>query len=87
MREIRHVINHRCNELLKYDKDNFKPCAIHFDKWLYNEDRTWILKALETSNEDWDIKYMWNIAKIVYCPFCGEKLETPLTLVESEQNK
>ena len=86
MRDIRHVINHRCNELLKYDNDNFKPCAIHFDKWLHNEDRTWILKALETSNEDWSIKYMWNIAKIVYCPFCGEKLETPLTLVESEQN-
>ena len=44
MRDIRHVINHRCNELLKYDNNNFKPCAIHFDKWLLDEDRTWILK-------------------------------------------
>ena len=88
MRNIRHIINHRCNELLKYDNNNYKPCTIHFDKWhpYDNEGRVWILKALETSDEDWSIKYMYNIAKIKFCPFCGEKLTPPLIPIESEQN-
>jgi hypothetical protein len=88
MRNIRHVVTHRCNELLKYDNNNYKPCAIQFDKWFPYDDkeRTWILKTLESSEEDWDIKYMWNTAKIKFCPFCGEKLNPPLTLIESEQN-
>lgn len=77
------TITHRCNELLEYNKDNFKPCAVQFDRWFFNEDRCWILKALETDFE-WDSTFMWNTAKITYCPFCGEKLKKPLTLVESE---
>ena len=48
MRDIRHVVTHRCNELLRYNNENkWKPCAIHFDKWFSFEDkpREWILKT------------------------------------------
>ena len=90
MRNIRHVVTHRCKELLEYDNETYKPCAIQFDQWLpYNDSpRDWVLKVVETSDEDWDIKYLWGVARIKYCPFCGQKLESPLTLVtdESEQN-
>ena len=90
MRDIRHVVTHRCNELLQYNNDNYKPCAIQFDKWFsffdYDDDhRTWILKTVETNEEDWDIKYLTNVARVRFCPFCGEELKTPLTLVESEK--
>lgn len=89
MRDIRHVVTHRCNELLQYNNDNYKPCAIQFDKWFplldYDDDhRTWILKTVETNEEDWDIKYLTNVARVKFCPFCGEELKIPLTLVESE---
>ena len=88
MRDIRHVVTHRCKELLEYNQNentSFKPCAIHFDKWLLeNEPRHWILKSLET-DFDYDVTYMTNIAIIKHCPFCGEELKIPLTLVESEQ--
>ena len=88
MRDIRHVVTHRCKELLQYDNNNYKPCAIQFDKWFPYDDkpRTWILKTVEMCEEDWDIRYLQNAARIMYCPFCGEKLEAPLTLVESEKN-
>ena len=86
MRDIRHVVTHRCNELLKYNNNNYKPCAIQFDKCFQydNKPREWILRTLEMSEEDWDIKYLQNAARISYCPFCGKKLISPLTLVESE---
>ena len=89
---IRHVVTHRCNDLLQYDNDNYKPCAIQFDKWFPYDDnpREWILKVVETSDEDWDIRYLWSVARIKYCPFCGQELVPPLTLVtddESEQNE
>ena len=89
MRDIRHVVTHRCKELLQYDNNNYKPCAIQFDKWFPYDDkpRTWILKTVEMCEEDWDIRYLQNAARISYCPFCGEKLIPPLTLVESEQNE
>ena len=86
MRDIRHVVTHRCNELLKYNNENkWKPCAIHFDKWFSFEDkpREWILKTLET-DLDYDVSFMDNVAVIKYCPFCQEELKAPLTLVESE---
>lgn len=87
MRDIRHVVTHRCNELLEYNKQpntSFKPCAIHFDKWiLEDKPRHWILKTLET-DFDYDVTFMTNVAIIKNCPFCGEKLISPLTLVESE---
>ena len=90
MRNIRHVVTHRCNELLEYYNNNYKQCAIQFDKWFLYDDnpREWILKAVETSEEDWDIKYLINVAKLKYCPFCGQKLIPPLESVkdESEQN-
>jgi len=86
MRDIRHIITHRCKELLEYDNNNYRPCAIQFDKWFpYDkEPRKWILKTLEVSDEDWDIRYLVNVAKVRFCPFCGEELKIPLTLVESE---
>lgn len=92
MRDIRHVVTHRCKELLQYDNNNYKPCAIQFDKWFPYDDnpREWILKVVETSDEDWDIRYLWGVARIKYCPFCGQELVPPLTLVtddESEQNE
>ena len=88
MKDIRHVVTHRCNELLEYDNNNYKPCAIQFDKWFPYDDnpREWILKTLEINEEDWDIRYLINVAKVRFCPFCGEELKTPLTLVESEHN-
>ena len=92
MKDIRHVVTHRCNELLRYNNENkWKPCAIHFDKWFSFEDkpREWILKSLE-SDLDYDVAFMINVAVINNCPFCGEKLIPPLTLVtddESEQNE
>ena len=86
MRDIRHVVTHRCNELLRYNNENkWKPCAIHFDKWFSFEDkpRKWILKTLET-DLDYDVAFMDNVAVIKYCPFCQEELKAPLTLIESE---
>ena len=87
MRDTRHVVTHRCNELLQYDNNNYKPCAIQFDKWFPYDDkpREWILKTVEMWEEDWDIKYLQNAARVKFCPFCGEELKTPLTLVESEK--
>lgn len=87
MRDIRHVVTHRCKELLEYSNNNYKPCAIHFDKWFPYDDnpREWILKVVETSEEDWDIRYLKNVSKVKFCPFCGEELKIPLTLIESEQ--
>ena len=86
MRDIRHVVTHRCNELLRYNNEHkWKPCAIHFDKWFSFEDkpREWILKTLET-DLDYDVAFMDNVAAIKYCPFCQEELKAPLTLIESE---
>ena len=86
MRDIRHVVTHRCNELLRYNNENkWKPCAIHFDKWFPYDDkpREWILKTLET-DLDYDVSFMDNVAVIKYCPFCQEELKAPLTLIESE---
>ena len=67
---------HRCKELLEYNKNIFKPCAIQYQPFLnYIGDKpTWVLKVLESCEEDWDIKYMHPVAKIKYCCFCGEKL-------------
>ena len=82
----RHVITHRCKELLQYNqnkKTSFKPCAIQFDKWLFAKSRCWILRTLE-SDFDYDTAFMTDVAIIKTCPFCGEKLKTPLTLIESE---
>lgn len=85
---IRHVVTHRCKELLKYNQDTntfFKPCAVHFDKWLLEDKpRHWILKVLET-DFDYNVSFMTDVAIIKNCPFCGEELKTPLTLVESEK--
>ena len=69
-------ITHRCKELLEYNKGNFKPCAISYEPFFtYLKDKpTWILKALESSDDDWDIKWMSKMARISYCPFCGRKL-------------
>jgi hypothetical protein len=67
---------HRCKELLEYNKNTFKPCAIQYQPFVscIGEKPTWILKVLESCEEDWDIKYMDSVAKIKYCCFCGEKL-------------
>ena len=86
MKNTKHIITHRCDELLEYNQSFYKPCFIHFDKWSQNENRTWILKTLESDADDWDIRYMWNVAKIKYCPFCNAKLEAPFTLMESGKN-
>ena len=63
MRDIRHVITHRCNELLQYNNDNYKPCAIQFDKWFsfFDYDITftkllnhlfWSMSAIKIDNVD-----------------------------------
>ena len=69
-------ITHRCKELLEYNKHIFKPCAIQFQQFVgyIKEKPTWVLKVLETNDEDWDIKYMHPMVKVKYCPFCGRKL-------------
>lgn len=65
---------HRCKELLEYNKNTYKPCAIRYDKWFpFDNDKTWILSSLKSDTE-WLTEYMVNIAKIKYCCFCGEKL-------------
>lgn len=68
-------ITHRCKELLEYNKDNFKPCSISYSQWLPYEQPTWLLNTLEWDNEDWDCKFMNSMAKIIFCPFCGVKLD------------
>ena len=50
-----------------------------YEKWfknfgINNDYPSWILSNLERNNEDWNIRYMTNCCRIVYCPFCGEKL-------------
>ena len=67
-------ITHRCKELLEYNKNNFKPCAIQYKSWFPYEKPSWLLCALENNDEDWDIKFMHSMAKIKYCCFCGRKL-------------
>lgn len=69
------IKTHRCKELLEYNKNNYKPCAIQYNSWLPFLEPTWLLCALETNDEDWDIKYMHPMAKIKYCPFCAKELE------------
>ena len=69
------IKTHRCKELLEYNKCNFKPCTIRYGTWLPYDNPDWLLYSLETSDEDWDIKYMSYMAKIKYCPWCGKKLE------------
>ena len=67
---------HRCNQLLEYNKHTHKPCSIQLKKWftmIPQEKPKWILGALETDLE-WDNSYMWNVAEIDFCPFCGKKL-------------
>lgn len=86
MKNTKHVVTHRCDELMRYNKSFYKPCSIQFDRWSLNENRTWVLKTLESDSEDWNVRYMWNVAKIKYCPFCGEELKQPLTLIESDKN-
>ena len=48
------MITHRCNELLKYNKDTYKPCAIRYEKFLPNEPPTWVLSSVHIDSE-------WNI--------------------------
>ena len=69
------IKTHRCKELLEYNKNNFKPCSIRYGTWLPYGQPDWLLYSLETSNEDWDIRWMSYMANIVYCPFCGVKLD------------
>ena len=74
------MITHRCKELLEYNKKAHIPVAIRYEKWFKNLDinndySSWILSCLEWNDENWDIKYMTNCCRILYCPFCGEKLE------------
>lgn len=72
---------HRCKELLEYNKNNQSiPVSIRYGKWLdsFNIDNdysSWILSRLMWNDEDWDIQYMQKACRIVYCPFCGKKLE------------
>ena len=71
------IKTHRCKELLEYNKNNYKPCAIQYGSLLnyFEEKPAWIFKSLEWNSEDWDIQYMSGVARIVYCPFCGVKLD------------
>ena len=72
---------HRCKKLLEYNKNNQGiPVSIRYGKWLdsFNIDNdysSWILSRLMWNDEDWDIQYMQKSCRIVYCPFCGKKLE------------
>lgn len=68
------IKTHRCKELLEYNKNNFKPCAIRYGTWLPYNQPDWLLYSLESSNEDWDISYMHPMAKIKFCPFCAKRL-------------
>ena len=76
------IKTHRCKELLEYNKNNYKPCAIRYEPWMWNEKPTWILSSLETDNE-YDTTFMFHSAKIKYCCFCGKNLEKEL--IENEQ--
>ena len=72
---------HRCKELLEYNKKNQSiPVSIRYGKWFDSFDcegdyLSWILSRLMWNDEDWDIQYMQKSCRIVYCPFCGKKLE------------
>lgn len=72
---------HRCKELLEYNKNNQgTPVSIRYGKWfdslnIDNDYSSWILSRLMWNDEDWDIQYMQKSCRIVYCPFCGKKLE------------
>ena len=66
-------ITHRCKELLEYNKNNYKPCSVRYEPWMWNQKPTWILNSLETDNEC-DTTFMFHSAKIRFCPFCGIKL-------------
>ena len=73
------MITHRCKELLEYNKKSHIPVAIRYEKWFNwllpttGDYPSWILSCLEWV-DDCDNKYMSNCCRIVYCPFCGEKL-------------
>ena len=74
------MITHRCKELLEYNKNSHIPVAIRYEKWFKNCDingdyPSWLLNHLEWDSEDWDINYMTNCCRILYCPFCGENLK------------
>ena len=75
-------ITHRCKELLEYNKNNYKPCSVRYEPWMWNQKPTWILSSLETDNE-YDTIFMFHSAKIKYCCFWGKKLEEEL--IENEQ--
>lgn len=68
------IKTHRCKELLEYNKNNYKPCSIRYESWMWNEEPTWILSSLETDNE-YDSTFMFHNAKIIFCPFCGKELK------------
>lgn len=72
------IKTHRCKELLEYNKNNYKPCAIQYGSLLnyFKENPPcWVLKSLEWSSGEWDIQWMGGVARIKYCPFCGKELE------------
>ena len=69
-------LNHRCKELLEYNKQQmkWKPCCIRYTKWFCTDtELAWTLAALE-SDAVFESEYMRNIAKIKYCCFCGKNL-------------
>lgn len=67
------MTTHRCNELLKYNKDTYKPCAIRYEKFLPHEPPTWVLSSVHIDSE-WMTEYLMTIAKIKFCPYCGGEL-------------
>ena len=82
MKESNVERTHRCNALVKKNKDYKKGditsifYGYRFDN-PYNEKngekKEWWLSHLE-HDFDYDTKYMSTICAIEYCPFCGEKL-------------
>jgi len=64
------VITHRCNRSLK------AGISIRYGKGWYDNQDAWRMWKTVIDDE-WITTVLTPIAKIRFCPFCGQKLEAP----------
>jgi hypothetical protein len=64
------MTTHRCDGSLK------AGVSIRYGKgWFDNKNAWWMWKTV--SDDEWNLPVLAPIAKIRFCPFCGQKLEAP----------
>ena len=75
---ITHIKTHRCEQLLKRNKNaNGLNVAIRYGKMYSSpygvQENRWWLDTIQC-DLDYDATWMSPACSIIFCPFCGEKL-------------